>query len=77
MSHYDLTVLSMSVMGFQRKSFDRGVGGWVGELYPVFIWIFWHFVNFAKHTAVVLTSRQEETLMDLHGSSVALAAVLI
>ena len=27
--YYDLSVLSMSVMGFQ-KSLDRGVGGWVG-----------------------------------------------
>ena len=27
-SYYDLSVLSMSVMGFQKKSFDGG--GWVG-----------------------------------------------
>ena len=33
--HYDLSVLSMSVMGFQKKSLD-GVGGW-GELYPIFV----------------------------------------
>ena len=37
--HYDLSVLSMSVIGCQ-KSLDR----W-GELYPVF---FWNFLNFAK-----------------------------
>ena len=37
--YYDLSVLSVSVMGFQ-KSLDRGwVGGW-GELYPIFVWIF-------------------------------------
>ena len=29
-SHYDLSVLSMSVMGFQK-----GVGG-LGEIYPLF-----------------------------------------
>ena len=29
--YYDLSVLSMSVMGFQKKSLDEGwVGGWVG-----------------------------------------------
>ena len=32
--YYDLSVLSMSVMGFQKK-FGWGVGGW-GELYPIF-----------------------------------------
>ena len=36
--YYDLSVLSMSVMGFQKK-FRRGVGGW-GELYPSFFGIF-------------------------------------
>ena len=36
-SYYDLRVLSMSVMGFQ-KSLD-GVRGW-GELYPVLFLIF-------------------------------------
>ena len=29
--YYDLSILSMSVMGFQKKSLDGGcVGGWVG-----------------------------------------------
>ena len=38
--YYDLSVLSMSVMGFQKKSLDGGwVGGW-GELYPSFFKIF-------------------------------------
>ena len=42
--YYDLSVLSMSVMGFQKKSLD-GVGGW-GELYPSFF-LFLEFLNFA------------------------------
>ena len=41
-SYYDLSVLSMSVMGFQKKSLD-GVGVW-GELYPILIWIFLNFL---------------------------------
>ena len=36
-SYYHLSVLSMSVMGFQKKVWM--VGGW-GELYPVLFWIF-------------------------------------
>ena len=32
-SYYDLSVLSTSVMGFQKKKFGWGVGGW-GERYP-------------------------------------------
>ena len=33
--HYDLIVLSMSVMGFQKiSSLDKGGGGDWGELYP-------------------------------------------
>ena len=32
--YYDLSVLSMSVWVSQKKSLDRGVGGW-GELYPI------------------------------------------
>ena len=38
-SYYDLSVLSMSVMGFPKKRLDRGMGWW-GELYPVLFWIF-------------------------------------
>ena len=34
--YYDFSVLSMSVMDFQKKSLD---GGW-GELYPSFFGIF-------------------------------------
>ena len=37
--YYDLSVLSMSVMGFQQKKVWMAVGGW-GELYPIFFWIF-------------------------------------
>ena len=33
--HYNLSVLSMSLISFQ-KSFNRRMGGW-GELYPIFI----------------------------------------
>ena len=36
--YYDLSVLSMSVMVFQKK-FGWGVGGW-GELYPNLYCIF-------------------------------------
>ena len=36
--YYDLSVLSMSVMGFPKK-FGWGVGGW-GELYPILFRIF-------------------------------------
>ena len=42
-SYYDISVLPMSVMGFQKK-FGWGcgwVGGWVwGELYSILFWIF-------------------------------------
>ena len=37
--YYDLRILSMSVMGFQKKVW-MGVGGW-GEFYPRFFWDFW------------------------------------
>ena len=43
--YYDLSVLSMSVMGFQKKKFRWGVGGWVFDLYPIFFLICF---NFAK-----------------------------
>ena len=38
-SYYDLSVMFMSVMAFQKKCLDGGVGGWV-ELYPVLFYIF-------------------------------------
>ena len=38
--YYDLSVLCMSVMGFQNKiKIGWGVGGW-GELQPSLFWIF-------------------------------------
>ena len=40
-NHYDLSVLSMSVMGFQNKQvWIEGWVGWWGEPYPVVFWIF-------------------------------------
>ena len=42
--YYDLSVLSMSVMGFQKKKFGWRVGGW-GELHPILLLT---FLNFAK-----------------------------
>ena len=47
MSHYELSVLSMSVMGFQKKFGWGWVGGW-GELYQSLFWNFGFFFNFAK-----------------------------
>ena len=41
--YYDLSVLSMSVMGFQKKSLDGGLVGWV-SFYPSFFWIFGIFL---------------------------------
>ena len=41
-SYYDLSVLSMSVMGFQKKTPVWMVGGW-GEFYPSLFWIFGMF----------------------------------
>ena len=32
-NYYDLSVLSMSVMGFQKEEVWMGMGGW-GELHP-------------------------------------------
>ena len=41
--YHDLSVLSMSVMGFQKK-FGWRVGGW-GELYPIVFGIFGIFLT--------------------------------
>ena len=45
--YYDLSVLSMSVMGFQKKVW---MGGWVGGVrcIQVFFWDFGNLFNFAK-----------------------------
>ena len=44
--YYDLSVLSMSVMGLKKRSLD---GGWVGGVSSTnFFWDFWNLFNFAK-----------------------------
>ena len=40
--YYDLSVLSMSVMGLKKKEIWLG-GGWVGLALSNFFWIFWNF----------------------------------
>ena len=46
-SYYDLSVLSMSVMGFHKKSLDGAVGGVRSIQFFFDFW--WNFFNFAKH----------------------------
>ena len=48
--YYDFHVLSMSVMGFQKKKFGW-VGGW-GELYSSLVWIFGIFLTFANPPSI-------------------------
>ena len=43
-SYYDLSFLSMSVIGSQKR-FDMGEGGWVGSALCSFILDFWNFSN--------------------------------
>ena len=50
--YYDLSVLSMSVMGFQKQNLD-GMDGW-GELYPSFFFDFWNCLNFSKPLSTCL-----------------------
>ena len=52
--YFDLSVLSMSVMGLKKK-FGWGVGGW-GELYPSFL-DFWISFNFAKPLIIALSNK--------------------
>ena len=40
-SYHDLSVLSMSVMGFQKRNFVWALSNFI-------FWIFWNFFNFAK-----------------------------
>ena len=40
-SYYDLSVLSMSVMGLKKKF----VWGWVDGVYPILFWIFGIFLT--------------------------------
>ena len=42
--YYDLSVLSMSVMGFQKNKFGWRVGGW-GELPNILVWMFGIFLT--------------------------------
>ena len=44
--YYDLSVLSMSEVGFQKKV-SMGVGGW-GELYPI-CFGFWNLFTLQKN----------------------------
>ena len=58
-NYYDLSVLSMSVMGFQTKKFGWGwVGtGW-GELHPSLLWICGIFLTLQSpllYSCVMLT----------------------
>ena len=53
--HYDLSVLSLSEMGFQNKVW-MGVGG-RGELYPVSFFDFWNFINFAKPLIIKIINK--------------------
>ena len=43
-SYYDLSVLSMSVMGFKKKFGWGGCGAYMvwGQLHPVLFWIFFN-----------------------------------
>ena len=46
-NYYDLSVMSMSVLGFQKK-IGWGVGGWLGgwgELHPSLFLIFFNFAS--------------------------------
>ena len=52
-SYHDLSVLSMLLMGFQKKKFGWGLGGW-GELYPNCLgFFFFFFFNFAEPLSTV------------------------
>ncbi len=44
-SHYDLSVLAVSLMSLQKKKLDRGMGG-LSSIQ--FFFYFWNFFNFAK-----------------------------
>ena len=59
--YYDLIVLSMSVMGFQKK-FGWGVGGW-GKFYPS-LFGFLEFFKFAKplHLTVLIKTTHTSIL---------------
>ena len=51
---YDLSVLTVSRMGFQKKK--NWIGGWVGGLSSIqFFFDFWNFFYFAKPLSPVAT----------------------
>ena len=50
--YYDLSVLSMSVMGFQKKVWMEG--GWVGWALSKFCLDFWNLFNFAKPLSLLV-----------------------
>ena len=51
--YYDLSVLSMSVMGLKKKSLD---GAWVGGVSSIQVYFldFWNFVKFEKPLSTYL-----------------------
>ena len=64
--YYDLSVLSMSVMGFQKKFVSRvgGCTGW-GELYPNFFLEFLEFFNLAMPHSEVSANQGSTTFVHL------------
>ena len=58
-SYYDLSVLSMSLMGFQTN-----LDGGLGELYPVFFWILGFFLTLQSP----LPGRQFSRMIDTAAS---------
>ena len=57
--YYGLRVMSMSVMGFQKKSLDGQVGGWC-ELYTSFFLDFLNFFNFANPLTLWTSSASKD-----------------
>ena len=64
--YYDLSVLSMSVKGFQKSLVLMGVGGW-GELYPSLYGIIGICFNLAKPLACLLRSKLASPVGDRNG----------
>ena len=62
-SYNDLTILSMSVMGFQKK-FGWGVGV-LGELYPVVFWIFFNVTKSLSLLSEILQTGGSSCLLVL------------
>ena len=52
--YYDLSVLSMSVMGFQKKVCMKGLVGGVSSIH--FFGDFWNVFNFAKPLNAMMIS---------------------